>query len=86
MTTDHRQEWQALRRAVARNIHEHRIRKHWTLHKLARRSGISLKRLDIYESGKSEMNLLMIARIAAALEIETLALMQHHRSSRHASP
>lgn len=58
-----------LRLIIGRNIHQARASKRLSLHKLARLSDISPKRLDQFELGKNAIHLDELFRIAAMLQV-----------------
>ena len=65
-----------LRQTIGQNIHHLRVQKKLTLTKLARATGISEHLLDHYELGKNDINLMVLLKIACALEVEVSELMQ----------
>lgn len=62
-----------LRLRIAANIQSLRREKRVTLAMLSARTGLSIDKLDRFELGYGEINLLCLLRIATALEVD----MQH---------
>ncbi len=65
-----------LRTAIGRNIHQRRSERKLTLRKLAKLTGISESLLDQYELGKNEIALHEMLKIACALRVPVVELMQ----------
>ncbi|PZP85292.1 MAG: hypothetical protein DI582_06270 [Azospirillum brasilense] len=65
-----------LRLTIGRNIHQRRREQKLTLRKLAKLTGISESWLDHYELGKNEIALDEMLKIACALCVPVVELMQ----------
>jgi len=65
-----------LRRTIGENIHSARIRHKMPLKKLARISGVTEEKLDLYELGKCEITLDELLRIGFAIGASPLALLE----------
>lgn len=65
-----------LRLTIGRNIHRHRSQQKLPLKKLAWLTGISELLLDQYELGKDEIRLDEMLKIACALRVPVVELMQ----------
>ncbi len=64
-----------LRRTIGQNIHERRKQRGVTLQKLANESHLSPDIIDRIELGKGEINLVHIARLAMALQVDLLSVL-----------
>jgi transcriptional regulator with XRE-family HTH domain len=67
-----------LRLTIGRNIHHQRTRKHMTLAKLSRLTGVPEALLDHYELGKNQMELETLLRIACALDVPLQRVVASH--------
>jgi len=65
-----------LRFTIGQNIHRHRSQQRLPLKKLAQLTGISEQLLDQYELGKDEIRLDTLLKIACALRVPVVELMQ----------
>ena len=65
-----------LRLTIGHNIHQRRCDQRLTLRKLSRLTGISEVLLDHYELGKNEIALDEMLKIACALGVPVMELMQ----------
>ena len=65
-----------LRHTIGQNIHSLRVQQKLPLTKFASATGISERLLDHYELGKNDINLMILLKIACALEVEVSELMQ----------
>lgn len=57
-----------IRRIVGRQLHDIRVKQKLTLAQLARRSGLSVKLIDLMEIGRGHFNILTLAILAEALK------------------
>ncbi len=65
-----RQQLRSVRREIGRVLHCRRQGQGMTLRRLAALTGLNADRLDRLELGKDNLNLVEVARIAVALQVE----------------
>ncbi len=63
------------RAVIGRNIHYHRTAQNMTLESLSSKSGVSAALLDKYETGRDEITLQELLKIACALGQGVTAMM-----------
>ena len=65
-----------LRKIIGRNIHELRMERGFTLKKLSRHTNINPLKIDQYEMGKNEITLDKLFKIADALGVDIIDLLE----------
>ena len=61
---------------IVDNIRIERLRKKYTQEKLAEKTGITQKYINLIENGKTNPSILIVVKICMALEIDLNTLMQ----------
>jgi len=67
---DEIKEMRQIKAIIGRNIHILRLKRKFTLKKLSRLSGISADKIDYFEMGKNNIDILSIVKISNILKIE----------------
>lgn len=61
-------------------LREARLAKFWTMRQLAQKAGVALSTIYYLETGQKAAHLATMQRIATALEIEPLAIVEFRKS------
>ena len=72
----------AVRQRVGRNVRQVRRLRSLTQEALAERSGISYKHLGLIERGRANVGLDVLTRIASALDVDVVDLVERHQPGR----